>query len=378
MEIPKIVAAVILSLLSIVVHSEPLSERQDRANDLLKEFFSPEGPGVQYIAVNKNDVIYQHSSGMADIKNKINLSASHTMNFFSITKTLTAIAILQLVEKGEISLEDSASRYIKHPYGSEITIKQLLNHTAGVPSPIPLRWVHLRENHRDFDEQSELERVLSENPDLDTVAGEEYSYSNIGYWLLGPIIEKVTNIRYSEYMEKNIFQPLNLRPQDIGFNIADDSNHAKGYLAKYSAMNLFKGFITDDEIWDEYEGKWLHVEDVYVNGAAFGGAIGTARSLSIILQDLLADESIILGNKGKTLLYTIQKTIEGKTIDMTLGWHVGDLNGINYFYKEGGGAGFKSEMRIYPKKGLASVIVTNKTSFNSRKPLGIIDSVFIE
>jgi hypothetical protein len=58
---------------------------------------------------------------------------------------------------------------------------------------------------------------------------------------------------------------------------------------------------------------------------------------------------------------------------MTLGWHVGELNGLRYFYKEGGGAGFHCEMRIYPSIGLASVIMTNKTSFDSRKELSRID-----
>ena len=61
---------------------------------------------------------------------------------------------------------------------------------------------------------------------------------------------------------------------------------------------------------------------------------------------------------------------------MTLGWHLGMMGGVHYFYKEGGGAGFHSEMRVYPTKGLATVIMTNMTSFNSRKRLGKIDQLF--
>ena len=79
--------------------------------------------------------------------------------------------------------------------------------------------------------------------------------------------------------------------------------HAKGYLAKYSLMNLAKGFVTDRAVWGEYEGNWLHIKDAYVNGPSFGGAIGSAKAFSAILQDLLAERSVLLGENFKPLLY---------------------------------------------------------------------------
>jgi hypothetical protein len=143
-------------------------------------------------------------------------------------------------------------------------------------------------------------------------------------------------------------------------------------------MNLVKGFVTDKGVWGRYEGNWLHIKDVYVNGPSFGGAIGSAKAFSTILQDLLAERSVLLSENSKSLLFSRQKMRSGKYIDMTLGWHIGILEGIQYFYKEGGGAGFHSEMRIYPTIGLASVIMTNKTSFNSRKQLSNLDKMFFE
>lgn len=374
----RMMALLFLGYSSVLIADAMLNERRNRANALLMELSGSDGPGVQYIIVDKDRVLYQHSSGLADIKNGLAMTASHTMVFFSITKTLTAIAVLQLVERGRISLDDSVLKYVKHPYGKDITIRQLLSHTAGIPSPIPLRWVHLKQKHAGFDELSELDRVLAENAELDSPAGENYSYSNIGYWLLGRLIENVTNLKYSEYMGENLFRPLGIQAQEFGFTIVDAENHAKGYLDKYSFMNLFRGFVSNSEIWGEYEGRWLHVKDVYVNGPSFGGGIGSVRALSVILQDLLAAESKILGSHAKKLLYTIQKTKSGETTKMTLGWRVGELNKKKYFFKQGGGAGFRSEMRVYPDEGLASVIVVNKTSFGSKKQLGKIDNVFIE
>jgi CubicO group peptidase (beta-lactamase class C family) len=337
-----------------------------------------DGPGIQYIIVNKDATIYSFSSGLADIKNRIPLNLSHTMSAFSMTKTITAIAILQLSERQVINLDDRVSKYINHPYGLEITIRQLLDHTSGIPNPIPLKWVHLATDHKNFNEKAAWVKVLEDNAEPNSPPGGKYAYSNIGYWLLGKIIESAAKQDYKDYVRKNVFQPLQLTPNDIDFVITDNTRHAKGYLAKYSLMNLVKGFVTDKAVWGRYEGNWLHIKDVYVNGPPFGGTIGSAKAFSRILQDLLGERLVLLSENSKRLLFSRQKTQSGKYIDMTLGWHIGMLEGIQYFYKEGGGAGFHSEMRIYPTIGFASVIMTNKTSFNSRKQLSNLDKMFFK
>ena len=347
-----------------------------RATRMLEEWSPNGGPGIQYVIVSRDATVYSHSTGLADIAAKTPMSLSHTLSAFSMTKTLTAIAILQLAERRELGIDDRVSKYLEHPYDREITIRQVLDHTAGIPNPIPMKWVHLAKDHGGFDETSALARVLAEHPKRDGNPGEKYGYSNIGYWLLGRVVESVSKQGYADYVRKNIFQPLRLAPEDIDFAVIEGTRHAKGYLAKYSFMNLAKGFVTDKEVWGGYEGRWLHIKDVYVSGPSFGGAIGTAKAFGRILQDLLADRSILLGADAKRLLASRQQTRSGKDLDMTLGWHLGMMGGVHYFYKEGGGAGFHSEMRVYPTKGLATVIMTNMTSFNSRKRLGKIDQLF--
>lgn len=344
---------------------------------LIGELTPSDGPGIQYMIVDKNGVIFEYCSGLSDIKSRTPLRLNHTLAAFSMTKTITAIAVLQLVERQKLKLDDKVNRYIKHPYSSDITIRQLLNHTSGIPNPIPLKWVHLANSNDKFNEDAALDLVLRENPKADNAPGENYAYSNIGYWLLGKVVEAITKLEYQTYVKQYIFQPLILEPTEIDFKINDPSNHAKGYLAKYSFINLIKGFVANKEVWGAYEESWLHIKDVYLNGPAFGGAIGSAKAFSRILQDLLSERSLLLGKNGMQLLYTQEKNNKGKPIPMTLGWHIGELNGVRYFYKEGGGAGFHSEIRIYLSIGLASVIMTNRTSFNSRKELSRIDINFI-
>jgi len=368
----------LLMIFNSILFAGELVVKNSKISHLLSELSSANEPGIQYVVVNSDSVVFEYSFGQADIKNNIALSTSHTMSSFSMTKTLTAIGILQLVEQHRIKLTDRASQYVKHPYNSEITIKQLLSHTSGLPDPIPLKWVHLAKNHNAFNEKKALEKVLLDNPKASSLPGENYGYSNIGYWLLGMVIEEISGLSYADYINKNIFKPLNLSKNEIGFIVAREDNHAKGYLKKYSFMNLLKSFLIEDTTWGEYEGSWLHINNVYLNGPAFGGAIGSAKAFSRILQSLLSETSVLLGSNVKQHLYSQEKTNSGKEVDMTLGWHIGELNEMKYYFKEGGGAGFHSEMRIYPDANLASVLMVNRTSFNTRKQLSNLDSLMMK
>jgi hypothetical protein len=163
----------------------------------------------------------------------------------------------------------------------------------------------------------------------------------------------------------------------VGFVIPDFTNHAKGYLGKYSMMNLLKGFITDSNIGGGYEGKWRAVKSHYVNGPAFGGLIGSAKSFACFLQDQLRESSVVLNSEFRELFYKEQKNNLGVPIGMTLGWHIGNLRGVRYFLKEGGGGGFHSEMRKYPTKQSPSVIRVNSTEFNSKVSLSGLDRAFL-
>lgn len=217
----KISLAVFLTLMSVgtlVAHAENEEQlRNNKVTSQLAEHVANNEPGVQYVVVDDTSTIFSHSVGLLDIDKNIKLNTSNTMAAFSMTKTLTAIAILQLVERNKIKLSDRVSEFVENPYNTNITIRHLLNHTSGIPNPIPLRWVHLAQNHVEFAEQTAFEKVLDKYPDLDSKPGEKYKYSNIGYWMLGGVIENITGKRYTEYVKQNIFQALNLSPNEIGF-----------------------------------------------------------------------------------------------------------------------------------------------------------------
>lgn len=356
-----------------------LTDSKDKVTNLLDHYAGSKVPGLQYIIVDAVESLFEYAGGWADIQNQKPMTLDTTMMGYSMTKVFTAVAILQLLEQGELELSDEMDRYLTDtPYaGQHITIRQLLDHTSGIPNPIPLRWVHLAQEHPGFNEDTALSQVLQNHPKLAFEPGKKFAYSNIGYWLLGRIAERVTGQSYPDYLRENVIDPLGLSPQEMDFTIPDSARHAGGYLAKYSLTNLLKGFVTDSKFWGGYEGNWLRLKNHYPNGPSFGGLVGTARSFTSFLQDQLRTKSVLFNHETSRLLETQQTNKDGQPIPMTLGWHIGETNGSTYLFKEGGGGGFHSEMRIYPKMRIASIVMANSTTSNVTSFLNQMDGAFL-
>ncbi|RPH38055.1 class A beta-lactamase-related serine hydrolase [bacterium] len=341
------------------------------------ELEADESPGIQYVVLSKDSVLFSCAAGLADIAAHREMRESTTMMIYSMTKTITAAAVLQLVEQGKLSLDDPVMDYLPDiPYGKEVRVRHLLSQTSGIPNPIPLKWVHLVQEHDQFDERAALGKIMRENADLSFSPGEEYGYSNISYWLLGHIIEKASGTRFEEYVGQHIFRNLGIPESQVGFAIPSAQQHAKGYLPKWSFIDLFKSVVIDSAFIGDYEDGWLHINDHYLNGPSFGGMVATARALGIFLQDQLQDTSRLFTAETKALFFQQQKANNGEPIGMTLGWHIGNNDGVWYFFKEGGGGGFHCEMRVYPVERIASVAIANNISFSPSGFLNAADREF--
>jgi D-alanyl-D-alanine carboxypeptidase len=371
-------AAIVGGLLARPFSSGSLDSRE-RALSHLEAVAGTDVPGLQYVAVTADEVLVDFAGGWADIATLRPMTSDTTMMAFSMTKTVTAAAILRLVERGQLHLDTLLDEFVPDtPYaGNGITIRHLLAHTAGIPNPIPLRWVHLAEDDAGFDEAEALAAVMRDNPELDARPGERYGYSNIGYWLLGRVIEAATGEPYTEHVRDSVLAPLGLAEQ-VRVGIGDPARHASGYLARFSFTNLLKGLMTDSAFWGDYEGDWLRIRNHHLNGPAFGGLVGSAGSFGRFLQDQLSGASVLFTPATQRLFETPQTTSAGETMRMTLGWHVGEADGEPYLFKEGGGGGFHAEMRIYPERGVGTVVMVSNTDFDSTSFLNRVDRPFLD
>ncbi|GAB6283435.1 MAG: hypothetical protein STSR0008_22020 [Ignavibacterium sp.] len=352
----------------------------EKANYFLKEMLEKsDTPGLQYIIMNSDSTIFEFNGGFSNLENKNELSSSTTFNSFSVTKTFTALAILQLEEKGKLNIDDYVQTYLDYlPYKTNFSIRQLLNHTSGLPNPMPLKWVHLLDENKSYNYKEFIKKVVGENDKLDNQPGEKYSYSNIGYLLLGEIIEKTSGEDYRTYIKNNIINKLSLSKDSyLGFVIPDTVDHAHGYIKKWSFLNFGLNFVFDKSKYmeDSYDG-WSQFKYFYMNGYSFGGLIGNARGFAKYLQSLIKDNGLITNN-SKSKLFGNQKTKNGKTLDMCLSWFNGSLEGEQYYTHAGGGGGYYCEIRLYPQKKLASVIMFNRTGVSDERLLDNIDKFFL-
>src|SRR4030095_16030434 len=111
--------------------------------------------------------------------------------------TFTALTVLQLAERELIDIDKPIKNYLpSFPYSAEITTRQVLSHSAGIPNPIPLSWIHLASEHAGFDRNIFFESIIEKHKKSSYRVNEMFAYSNLGYVLLGRLIETVTELPY--------------------------------------------------------------------------------------------------------------------------------------------------------------------------------------
>ncbi len=371
-------ALLVTMLLTSVSCSREMEHSINDTNERVKQYLDGvvknEFPGIQYLVINKEGTIFEYNGGWRDVKNDLPVTPNTTFMMNSSTKPVVALAILLLAQKGALSLDDSLSLYFQqHPYGDKVKIRHLLNQTSGISDPAPLNWFHLPEEHDTHNENQLLQVILAQNSELDFEPGEKYQYSNISYWLLGKVIEKISGGAYTAYIENNIFLPLGIKDEEMGFRIHNPALQAKEYHQRFNLIHGGLRMIVASKYIGGIEKSWKQMNYVYHNGAAYGGLYGNARGIAKLLRDQLKRESIILSAGMKDHFYTQQKNSDNESIETTPGWHTGLLKNNRYFGKPGGGIGSHSNIRIYPEKGIATIFFINQIEFSSESVNGFSD-----
>lgn len=362
-------------------NSLPKPTSMKNADDLLNELVQKgKTPSVQYLLFDQNQILHQYRAGLADVAGQFQADEKTSYNAFSVTKTFTALAILQLVEEGKVDLDKNASDYIdKFPYTGNITVRHLLSHTGGIPNPNPLPWIHRAEEHEVFDRNAFFDQVFEKHSKVKSLPNEKFAYSNLGYVLLGQLIEQVTGMTYETYTEENILKPLGISSEEMGFELTDPGFHAKGYHKKNSLMNLIIGiFINKKEFRGPAEGPWKPFKPYYINGASYGGLSGNPEAFMKYAQEFLKPDSKLISAEYKQILFTENYTLDKKPSGMCLSWFTNEFNGQRYLAHAGGGGGYYCEVRVYPEAGVGSVIMFNRSGMSDEKFLSKLDKFFFQ
>ncbi len=336
-------------------------------------------PSIHYIHFTSENVIYEYCKGLAKIRNGVAITDRSVFHACSVTKTFTALAILQLQQQGKLNIGKSVKNYWPgFPYAGDITIHQLLSHTAGIPNPIPLRWIHLVNEHSTFDRNVFFQSIFEKYKAVKATPNEKFLYSNLGYVLLGQLIEKISGKSYEQFVKDNIISKIGLQPTELGFTITNPANSVTGYQKNLTFMNFLLRFFLDKiKFMEKAEGKWKPFKPFYINGSSYGGLIGTANSFRKYVQQLLRANNSLLNEECKKLLFAENHTNDNRSTGMCLSWFCSQLNGVKYFAHPGGGGGFYCELRMYPEINRGSVIMFNRTGISNEKFLDKVDRFFV-
>ena len=352
---------------------------QNAEQILTKQVTEGKTPSVQYTFFNEDRIAYNFSKGYASVEDKVQTGPGTTFPIFSITKTFTALSILQLAEDSYLSLDKPVCDYLPDmPVGKSVTIRHLLTHTSGLSNPLPMNWIHLKEEHHDFNRDRFFQNIILKNAHKSNIPGTRFRYSNLGYVILGQLIEAINNISFEDYIRENILGDLELKHDVLGFNIPHANLHATGYHNKRSfSMLMLRLMMNTSKYMGEPAGKWKPFREVYMNGTSYGGLIANTRGIVKYAQELLKDESALISDENKKLLFTENKTNNGKPTGMCLSWFKGLTGSHTYYSHAGGGGGYYCELRLYPELHSGSFIIFNRSGFSDERFLNQVDGEFL-
>lgn len=219
-------------------------------------------PGYAYGIVLDGKLVYAGSGGYTDLDKKIPATTKSMFRIASMSKSFTSMAVLKLRDEGKLKLDDPVYLYIPEMKGQklskdapEITIRNLMTHSAGFPEDNP--WG----DRQLADTDADLIALIKKGISFSNAPGLAYEYSNLGFAMQGYIIKKVTGMPYSEYIEKNIWKPLGM-------------NQAQWEYTKVPANELAHGYRWINNNWREE--ALLH-DGIY---GAMGGMITSIESFS--------------------------------------------------------------------------------------------------
>jgi CubicO group peptidase (beta-lactamase class C family) len=190
------------------------------------------GGGVILIA-KSGKVIYERSYGFADRSENQPVMINNSFQIASLSKPMTAALILKLEEQGKLKLDSTLSDYFpefNNDFGKKITLHHLLSHSSGIPNHFVIDGWFNADFHRETSEQEFVNLIAKQSPAFGP--GEDYLYSNLGYFLLGKIIEKATSESYSTSIQKHLFGPLNMTQSGVAIGFQSYPNNVKGYQWK--------------------------------------------------------------------------------------------------------------------------------------------------
>lgn len=347
----------ILLLISFILVSCGSNNNMEKKIDtIFVEFQNNLTPGASVAVIKNGEIIYQKGFGYGDLSSKIAIEPKSNFRLASITKQFTALSILLLEEEGKLSLEDKLIKFFpKFPaYGEKITIKNILQHTSGL--------LDYEDFVSDTDtaqvKDKDVLQILMKQDSTYFEPGAEHKYSNSGYAVLAMIVEKVSGIRFADFLYKRIFKPLKMdNTIAYEFGVADVSNRTYGYAKTQTGFEFSDQSLTSAVLGD---------------GGIYSSTIDLINwdkevNSPTLLPIEKFDRSFIKGVNNK-----------GEEFDYGFGWRLDPYHDIYRIYHTGGTCGFSNIYMKLPTYNLTIIVLMNVRDYDAKGYAEKIADLFID
>ncbi|GAB0167982.1 serine hydrolase domain-containing protein [Lysinibacillus sp. CTST325] len=330
-----ILVIIIVSLVALLLFGRNNhSNLSGSVSEKIDQYLTNEKFQGTVLIAKEGEVLFTKGYGSAatDLPN----SPSTLYQIASLSKTFTAVAVMQLVEKELLNLDHPISQYFPDfPNGETITISHLLSHSSGIPD-------YLKTDFKfDYSKEWNPYDIVNtvKDSELEFTPGKSFSYSNTGYVVLGLIIEKVSGQSYANYIEEHIFEPSNML--NSIFTVPADIPKAEGHV--------------EGEV-----GPFMHNSAAY----AAGDIISTAEDLDLF--DRALRNNVLISKETSELMSTTHaKKFPNQ---YGYGWYTQDVMGKKAVGHPGGyPSGFRHYVTRLNDEELTVIVLSNEMTVNSKR-----------
>ena len=345
--------ALVYCFLAAGTSSAAPQEFTDKVDRIFAEWNTTGSPGCALAVVKDGRIVYEHGYGMANLELGVAITPQSVFDIGSVSKEITAMAMLLLVQDGKISLDADIRKYLPEmpDYGSQITVRHLLHHTSGL---------------RNYDDLFDLEGIPEADLTTDRDAmelivrqkgvnfkpGEEFLYSDTNYFLMSQIVKRVTGQTLRQFAQDRIFGPLTM----TSTHFHDDHTMIVPRRATGYAPHNGGGFEIDMSNFEQL---------------GDGSVMTTVEDLAKWDQNF--DHPQVGGPEAIRQLTTPGKLNNGQSIPYAMGLFIDHYRGLNWIHHSGEWVGYRAALSRFPDQHFSTLVTCN--CVGSMNPMGMAKRV---
>jgi CubicO group peptidase (beta-lactamase class C family) len=291
----------------------------------------PPHVGACVMAMDHGKVLFEKAFGVADLESKAVCTPATNFRIASVSKQFTATAVMLLVDRGKVSLDDPLTKFFPGfpDYGKKITVKQLLTHTSGLPEYEKLIPAGTTMQLDDLD----VLHLLMDTKEPLFKPGEKFAYSNSGYTLLGLIVEAVSQKPFHQFVASEVFRPLGMSDSVLYQRGLNEVPHrAFGHEQK--------------------DGHWIRSDQSLTSAVRGDGGVYTSlRDYQKWLRGI--DEQKLLSKASYEAMFSPQTVTDRHGAHYGYGWFIDEYRGEPRIHHNGETHGFRACVQRFPKHGAA-------------------------